>query len=694
MTTTSCRKRRELLRPTLPRLAAVTWIAWLAGIGLMWGLYRGQVMHPHYLPLTVLLAIELLGTLALLFGGLWRLARGPQRARALGWLLLGTTPFWLTAGHISYGVWRIQSRVIPNNWLTKIGGSGGAAILDGLMRYAYPHRLEGRHVVMVYDHSANPAADVAAMDLHIEQLERALDRPCSAKVHWIRGPLVGLQGVYAQGLAIAITSGFEPLIAGKLEMVDRHEAAHFVLEHHRGPDSDPPSLLCEGWAEWAESQSLDEPNILARQVWRMKQRGVTFTLRELTGDDWYARHWDQAYLQGAVLVDYILREHGPTKFMELYTTCRKATFADDCQRILGLDLDELDRRYWSDIETQVRATGDLVDNPFHRVELKDGVDETAWKEFLEQSTVAWAQLQTTYRQVQVEYKATIALHLKTQTEDLWERTALAMNGDQRRVVLETDEGANAVVASPQQSFHLQKKPGDAQWTLVNDGPPNASRLAYAYYRNWYSDISHAAGLLEKLHMARASGFTVTAFERSEEKGESRARIDFEYPSNLDERPNRTRGHVVLLPKAHWALRSLETRMTSPKGDYFERRQVEYGPAHEGIPVVRSMRWEWNNPLGKSPNVKTTLVHRCEFTPAPEEAFTLAAFDVAPLGWRDWLARIQTPWHLLLTWAGSAISPVLGLSILTIAARRRKPRRGPAQEAPSNVVASQVYAIRP
>lgn len=690
MTSTSLRKGRELLRPTLPRLAAVAWIAWLAGIGLMWGQYRLQVMHPHFLPLTLLLAIELLSTLAVLFGGLWRMARGPERARALGWLLLGTTPVWLTAGHISYGVWRIQSHVIPNNWLAKIGGPGGTAILDGLMRYAYPHRLEGRHVVMVYDRSTNPAADVAAMDRHIEQLEQVLGRPCRAKVHWIRGSLAGLWGVYGQGLAIADTTGFGPSVVGKLKMVDRHEVAHFVLEHHRGPDSDPPSVLCEGWAEWAEHPPVDRPIQSARQAWRMKQWDVTCTLRDLTGDDWYACHELQAYQQGASLVNYILREHGPAKFVELYTTCRKATFADDCQRILGLDLDELDRRYWADVEKQVRATGDLADNPFRHVELNDGVDEVAWKEFLEQSTTAWAQLQTAYRQVQVEYEATATEYIENrESKRSSRRIAFAASGGGCRAVMESEEDAMVVIANPQQSFQLQKKPADGQWTLVNDVPRNNPILAYNQYRDWFHGMNHAVGVLEKLRTAWSSGFTVTAFERSEEKGESLVRIDFEYPTTFDGKPNRAQGCVVLLPKAHWAMRSLETRIASPKGDYFERRQVEYGPEHAGIPVVQSTHWELNNPPNKSRTVQDVVVRRCEFKPTPAECFTLEAFDVAPLGWRDRLARLQTPWHLLLTWAGAALSPVLGMSILIIAAWKRKRRRSPGQEAPSDVVPSQV-----
>ena len=54
------------------------------------------------------------------------------------------------------------------------------------------------------------------------------------------------------------------------------------------------------------------------------------------------------------LVNFLLRRFGPEKFLELYTTCRQATFESDCRRILGLDLDGLDAAYRAEID----AAGD------------------------------------------------------------------------------------------------------------------------------------------------------------------------------------------------------------------------------------------------------------------------------------------------------------------------------------------------
>jgi hypothetical protein len=206
---------------------------------------------------------------------------------------------------------------------------------------------------MIYDQVPDPTGDVAAMDCFVQQMEELLGRRCKTKVHWIRGSVIGLGPKYNQGLAFgpAVTYqneptwkriAFGPAVTDQNgpTRIDRHEVAHFVMHHHCGPDNIPPNILVEGWAM---SQSYDEPSRLTR-AWRLKRNDEVLTLRELTNDYWYSNQELRIYTQGAVLVEFILREYGPKKLFELYTTCKPGTFADDCRRILGLDLDELDRR--------------------------------------------------------------------------------------------------------------------------------------------------------------------------------------------------------------------------------------------------------------------------------------------------------------------------------------------------------------
>lgn len=52
-------------------------------------------------------------------------------------------------------------------------------------------------------------------------------------------------------------------------------------------------------------------------------------------DQWYDRVLPPVYEQGGPLVDYILRTWGGERLFELYSTCRRETFAEDCRRILA-----------------------------------------------------------------------------------------------------------------------------------------------------------------------------------------------------------------------------------------------------------------------------------------------------------------------------------------------------------------------
>src|SRR5262249_38671226 len=125
-----------------------------------------------------------------------------------------------------------------------------------------------------------------------------------------------------------------------------------------------------------------DPAELAARAWDRRQQGVDLTLRELTGPVWYNRHEWPVYVQGAPLVNTLLERFGPERFLELYTTCRPATFDADCRRILGVGLDELDAAYWADLERQVGHAGGLAGRLRH-LKLDPAVTATAWQAFLD-----------------------------------------------------------------------------------------------------------------------------------------------------------------------------------------------------------------------------------------------------------------------------------------------------------------------
>jgi hypothetical protein len=168
--------------------------------------------------------------------------------------------------------------------------------------------------------------------------------------------------------------------------VDRHELAHAVFYQHAYPDSDPPMLLMEGWAE---SQAVD-PNVLAARTLSHRQLfaemsgrwasmseteqtaflhtvvdpsgwrhvlaqgtaagGSPSYLRELTGPFWYHRDAGQVYFVGGAFVDFLLRRYGAQRFVQLCFACRPDTFEASCQSIYGTDLDTLEKQFWDDLE--------------------------------------------------------------------------------------------------------------------------------------------------------------------------------------------------------------------------------------------------------------------------------------------------------------------------------------------------------
>ena len=115
----------------LSRAVAIGWITWLLSVALVWSLYRWRVMHPQFLPLGILFAVQALAASTAMIGGTWRVLRGPCRQRAASYLLLGTTPIWLWSAHLAYGIWCFATSSIPFNALLKSVAVIAATAMDG-----------------------------------------------------------------------------------------------------------------------------------------------------------------------------------------------------------------------------------------------------------------------------------------------------------------------------------------------------------------------------------------------------------------------------------------------------------------------------------------------------------------------------------------------------------------------------------
>lgn len=379
---------RDVLRP-LRRRVAVAWAAGVLSVALLLVERQLRVVHPLSALFLILLAVTFGAALAALVRGLWRLRRGPHRPRVIAWAALGLLPplFWAALGW--YGQQQWASRNVPHNLPSALVKRAGASAMEAQASYLYPHRLETDRLVMFYDdHVTDPRGDIEAMDRHVAGLEQATGLPLRAKIWWVRGSLLGQEGIALGGLALGS-------LKSPADHRDRHELAHAVIYQGEYPDTDPPTLLTEGWAE---AQSVDSETLAGdatrfrRYVAEMGRRWEEMTrepegaeflaeffrthpdpegyqrlyakvrdegrvgsyLRELTDPFWYHHDAGGVYKIGGAFVDFLLRRHGPQRFVKLYFTVRQGTFAADCEKIYGTDLDALEAQFWEDVEQRTR----------------------------------------------------------------------------------------------------------------------------------------------------------------------------------------------------------------------------------------------------------------------------------------------------------------------------------------------------
>ncbi len=368
-----------VVRP-LRWLAAVACMGWLLSVGLLWWQHLARVLHPNFVLFVCLVAVTLCSSLATLFLGLWRFARGPDRRRAIGWTAVGILPLVGWGALTGYALRCSERRYVPHNPPMILMARLGHNLMEGQAVCFYPHRMESKRVVMFYDDQvSDPKKDLEAMDEHVARLEALLELPLRSKIYWVRGPLLGRSGLCCNGIALG--SNQSPT-----DYLDRHELAHAVIYQQYGPDTDPPTMLGEGWAE---SQSV-EANLLADRAFSLREileacrklpevegreelhamelveaelfesllqkaraQGASPSyIRELTSASWYHLGSGPVYSVGGAFSAYVIRRLGAKAYRDFYLACRPGTFEVECQEVFGVSLDELERDFWEDAEHQ------------------------------------------------------------------------------------------------------------------------------------------------------------------------------------------------------------------------------------------------------------------------------------------------------------------------------------------------------
>jgi hypothetical protein len=137
---------------------------------------------------------------------------------------------------------------------------------------------------------------------------------------------------------------------------DRHELAHAFLYQFTDPRAEPPMLLLEGWAMAVDGHP--EPLAATARTARAHftaWRGTNACLRSILSPDLYHVGSAYAYDLGGALVDFLLRRYGPDKFVAFYNGVRPGSFDEDCRRVFGRRIDDLEAEFWEDVEGRSNA---------------------------------------------------------------------------------------------------------------------------------------------------------------------------------------------------------------------------------------------------------------------------------------------------------------------------------------------------
>jgi hypothetical protein len=605
----------------LPALALTVWAAWLGLLAALAMMFIMRVWHPHFLPVTVLVLLLVIASVALLVGGLWRLVVGPRRLRALTWLLLGVAPLLFFASFVLYGLRLGYGRQLVIDLPLRMLVPFGESMFDLLARFQYPVRTGGETVVMISKPLANGPAQVAAMDRHVQALCKRLEgRPDPRRIHWVRGTLLGITPHGLNGLCLACAPGEEPAGAEGLTSLDRHEVAHCVLSSIVPADFDPPSVLSEGWAQ---ANQGDNEKIVALRAWEHRESGEAIPLRELTGPFWYSRHQYPAYVQGAALVNHILRKYGPAKFMELYRTCRPATAAADFKSVLGVSLDDLDAAYWAEVKQMAFHEATPVAR-LRAFDVRPPVDRAAWNAFLDEYLAATKALIAPYDYVDMTIEFVLNgpdEHGKAVTST--NRFVERRSGELMALKATYSQDEAVFLATPARSLVARRKRKQASWEIA-DRPRDDPELSYLRVVRAIVEsggFSKGAALLlalaaEPQIFANESTWAVTKFERFTEGGRHMVRLRIE-PTVA--RPAMRRP-MTLVFNADDKLAVWSSDLELPNDTHL---RGEYDYDHEGgVPLVRSYHFVVVGREGKVRDGSRRVVER-RFGPVPASEFTEA-----------------------------------------------------------------------
>jgi hypothetical protein len=665
------------MRVTLGRLAAGAWVAWGVTLGITAWLSLSGVLHANFLYMAVPLGIQLLCTIALVLGGIWRVIRGPRRLWAVEWVLVGMLPTLWMAAYVEFLYHFAGGRSHRRTLVINSSLAMTSLLAEPCVRICHPYRHEGERFVM-WSNSPEPNRPVmAAMDKHLGALEKALGERSQYKAYWVRGDVLGIGGRYGVGWVLGSSeqSRGRDLPEDYLESVDRHEMAHFALDELMPPTNQIPMLLHEGWAQYCTGPRLSAE---WRWCWSARRRGELRSLRELTSQAMYYDSELPMYHQGALLVDYLLRRFGHAKFVEFCRTCRESTFEEDLRRVFGMGLDELDRAYQEELTRYSSPEQQFLMS----LPRADGVDPRAWRRFVDDYLAGLKRLRGAFDRSSVvvaETHEAVDIHGKRSSS---QRRQEYFTDGRRRAVRGADEppGRTGIeISTPDIELIAGREHPDAPWQTwrFNEHPAAASE-ADAPTLSEVSRRPYLELVFAPLNWQRDEvGLRITSLGPSPTDARL-VRVGYAGGMPEQDASQWIPGWWDVDPRHDYGL--AESRLGNVDDDpekpiFLSRYTVEYQTI-DGYAAPRRAVDEWHAAKGLPLRRQTMEIESCRFGPPAAEVFKPGTYGTfAPAVSTPWQPREPfVPPRIGLWLAGGdtllAIVIGSGLAIASFCRRRR------------------------
>ncbi len=357
-------------------------------------------------------------------------------------------------------------------------------------------------------------------------------------------------------------------------------------------------------------------------AWLERDKGWALPLRELVGQDWYARHEWPAYVQGAILVDYILRKFGPERFLSLYTTCRQATFDDDCRRILGVTVDELDEDCWAEVE-RGEGPGGYARRWLSSLELGPQVDRASWDRFLSDYFKSMERIAAQYDQVRFTAEwafATTTANGATSSRRL--RYEFKRSGERALLKAKSPYREDVYLAHPEHSVHAERPGAGDAWEIVDEARSTREQSYRKIVREIRRTEPVAGAISPFIGLADGAAnrgnslrMKVAKLEKVSEEGRPWVRVELEECPPGHPVYRRVKVRFAGDDYLQWSAEALAKDGSTWRGDRVVAEQ-----SAEGAQLLLSTHDDARGRDGSSTDGGLTVTER-QFGPVPEDEFT-------------------------------------------------------------------------